>query len=387
MSSEFDYFATCDGCGMKIWGREDAVFVTEYHESGTTTSSTRHRWCTKGGAMKAKKQYRYSLDDLSEFYVKTTSSGVESVYRCPWCPQSNPDTSGHLYINKIKEVGECKKCGAVVRLTASSGSIAKQIDDWKTKQKERGDDEVVGIPFVEIKRNAEALGFKEINKFFQHNYLTQHNISPEIAEACGLFYNEKQDALLFPFINPFNPTTFSGWAIRYPKDWINTKSARKNLYMPHVSVAHSPYLVIVEGVADAISLFARGYPAAAIGGVSVTPLQTKQIMFRFPTSIDILLDKDATADALRIAALLGTYARNHGREVSVDIRECPVKDPAELTWDALAEVMENTFEQPDGNLNHLAIRTAAVETRIEVPNGAKTRTIPTSVLKPEDYQC
>ena len=297
-------------------------------------------------------EYVIDLDYLGPA-VRHTGTG-ETIYICPYCSPSDVDVKGHLYVNKIKGVGECKKClTAIVVKDNSISTLTQKLFDFmsgKNRDEEGGDDIGTGVRMHEFKRTAASMGFRAIHKTFSHEYLTTRYITGDVAEEANVWYNTSTQELLFPFINPFTLETISGWSIRkINAGWINTKAAKKNLYMPSKKIASSKYLIVVEGIADALSLFARGYPAVSIGGQSITALQTKQLMLRLPEHIDLLLDKDAQAAGIGLATALRNTIRNSNRDCKIIFVECPVKDPAEMSWEDLVDTLGGDLEPPLGN--------------------------------------
>jgi len=297
--------------------------------------------------------YIIDLDDLGPA-VRHTGTG-ETIYVCPYCPPNDPDHKGHLYVNRVKGVGECKRCLSVIVVKEESRpQLLKKFVDFLTggvkEDEEGGEDIGAGVRINELKRTVTSMGFRPIHKNFGHEYLNSRYITGDIAEEASVFFNPKTHELLFPFINPFTLETISGWAIRKVAGggWVNTKSAKKNLYLPSKTVATSKYLIVVEGIADALSLYARGYPAVSIGGTSITPLQTKQLLLRMPEHIDLLLDKDAQGPAISLANALRNSIRNSNRECRVIFVECPVKDPAEMSWEELVDVLGGDYDPPMG---------------------------------------
>ncbi|MEE9401006.1 MAG: toprim domain-containing protein [Dehalococcoidia bacterium] len=297
-------------------------------------------------------EYSVDIDSLGPA-VRCTSTG-ETLYICPYCPSNDPDEKGHLYVNRVKGVGECKRCQtAIVVKEGYTGFVQKFMDFMAGKDitdSEGGEDIGTGVRMHELKKTVTTMGFRPIHKDFQHEYLRERHITGDIAEEANVFFNPKTHELLFPFINPFTLDTVSGWAIRKVAGggWVNTKSAKKNLYLPSKKIATSKYLIIVEGISDALSLYARGYPAVSIGGNTITPLQTKQLLMRMPTHIDLLLDKDAQAPAMSLATGLRNTVRNSNRECRIIFVECPVKDPAVMSWEDLVDVLGGDFEPPLG---------------------------------------
>jgi 5S rRNA maturation endonuclease (ribonuclease M5) len=287
-----------------------------------------------------------TLSDLDSSFVRQTSHG-ENIYRCPYCPTHSPDNRGHLYVNIVKGVGECKRCQTVVRIQLDLTRIESELA--ALDRREGGDQTVMGIDLDTLEQDIKAMGFTFLSTHNRHQYLQDRNIPGTVAFNCKVAHRRQDNSLLFPSVNPYNPMTFSGWAIRYRDGvWRESKSAKKNIYIPHPRVVGSNYLIVVEGRSDALSLFARGFPGIAVAGATITLRQLTQILDLKPTVLDIFFDADAQTQAMNVAKMLQTQANTlQMNDLKINQVYFPhVKDPAEMDDDDLNEILGASVEIP-----------------------------------------
>jgi len=296
-----------------------------------------------------------SLAEMMDLFVRQTGTG-ESVYRCPYClltGDGSPDRRGHLYINVVKGVGECKRCSTTVRVEMNAKDMEQELLALtQTQPREGGDDDNVGIQRDALLKDIRALGYTLVDYNVPangHPYLDKRHINLKVARMCLVHWRKESASYLFPSINPYEPSNYSGWAIRSPEGWRETKSARKNLYIPYPSVRDNKYLVLVEGRADALSLFARGFPAVALGGDDATTRQIQQVGYIAPDYIDIFMDADATQRGLAIMNQLRTEFTIRGHtSTKINLVYYPVvKDPAEMDSEDLYTLLGSAVTPPD----------------------------------------
>lgn len=221
--------------------------------------------------------------------------GAEIRMNCPECA----DDGGHFYVNAVKGVGFCHKCG----FAAGKKRLYKLLFDElppsgermpaRAKKVEKARTDLVAINFPAF--------WKEIEE--DHPYMIKRRLDEATIKAYHLGYCDQGDYAQCLII----PTYMDGVLVNYAARDMTDRRKPKYLYPkgPHQSHCLFNYdrarnhssLVIVEGAMDAMRI---GFNAVAVGRKKLSKRQMEFLESTSAKAVFVALDSDATLDALEM---------------------------------------------------------------------------------------
>ena len=176
-------------------------------------------------------------------------------------------------------------------------------------------------------------------------YLKRRGIMPDISTALGLVEWVDKYRILIPYFDRTGQLIYYN-SRRYSKNLGEgpkylTALGKHPLYVldGYMWSMGNETAVIVEGCFDAMKVALAGYDAIALGGKSLPHYLERLLLtsVRGYGIIDVLLDRDAAAQALRLRGLLSTKP-GIGQ---VRVRFCPHNlDPGSMTPEEIREVLQ-----------------------------------------------
>lgn len=276
----------------------------------------------------------------------------EYRFNCVFCPSD--DSGYHLYVNRDKKVFHCFKCGArgVLKDKTEGHSLVgfnrKAISYY-------GKQGLHGLDLSDILPHREKLLVKSLprcrplyedrdeyqaKKYIQ--YLDSRNISNTEYRENKIRYTLDREgiytnSLVFPVGHPKNPEYFvcrkiDGSEPKYvnapwPKDGVLYRPVRNR------GAKETPYLVICEGVFDALKIM-RVAKVVALLGKEATREQITRLA-EMENRFLICLDSDAESYAIKLHLALKTKVENYEGQV---VTLPHGKDPGSLDHRRLEEI-------------------------------------------------
>lgn len=277
----------------------------------------------------------------------------EVRYCCPYCG----DTKFHLYLNSIKDVYHCFKCGAGGRVGSSR---VLTLDHWRDFMNPPGSsassmqtEPARILPFRsqcltdDSHQPITALSKPEWRYW---NYLLDRGLMVNEVIDNKLHYILNSDlspfltnAIVFPVFNP--PTKVEYWTARSldgsnhgwkPKYFSAAWPKGDTLYRPFTG-GYMGAEVVCEGPFDAIRI-ARVAKVAALLGKHATDGQIRRLV-KQNSAIIIMLDPETFSDSVLLKLSLLTAAEYLGKTIQVRIAWLQEKDPGEMTEDEIRDAI------------------------------------------------
>jgi len=295
---------------------------------------------------------RLSWSILEKLPFKTTAT--EYRFNCILCPE--PDTEFHLYVNRIKGVYHCFRCGAKGKLrdladTLTLDSFAKVVKD-RVKLVKKGDSGELVKTLPRSRRIANSnetnpLHRNKITKaglYFKSRGFVAHEVRFNKLRVCidgvGIYCN----TVIFPIYNSRKEleyfvcrTMIEGKEPKYVNAPWNKEGTT---FQPWTKHKESPYVVVCEGVFDALKI-ARVAPSIAILGKEANKQQIESIV-SLNKPILVCLDQDAETYCLKLTANIASY---YGTLVAPVFLKGKYKDPGEAPSKYLKKEFERAYLQ------------------------------------------
>ena len=264
----------------------------------------------------------------------------EFVVPCPYCPGGDHPTHSHCFLNPVKEVYHCFRCGA-------SGGL-------RTLLRDVGVDESIienmkqGAPVVMPRSELIKFDFGRIGTsglFSERraiDYLSKRGLDEDDFVKYDIRYTNQGKfggRVIIPIYESNRLVCFVARAVfnyLYPK-YLYPRRGETMLTAGEAIFGYEGYsekkVLLVEGVFDAISarkkLGTDQFNIMAILGKSLSNYQMAKL-WRLPTTaFYVMLDQDARTDTINLAVKLLRARRSE--KVKVHVCFISAKDPAEAS--------------------------------------------------------
>ena len=205
--------------------------------------------------------------------------GVERPFLCPVHGDSRPSAS----LNTVKQVWFCYTCGAKGGLTGEDALIEPDYEVMKKWFAEK----------MEENRVYPESWLSRFDAGPVHQYWTER-VGDEAARHHRLGYDPERDAVTYPLRDEGGAVL---GVVRRPFDpdgpkYVYPKGVDVGRLLFNYSPEHRPFVVLVEGALDAITLWNQGVTAFAIYGSHISPEQVRLIDRIDPDRIYTAYDND-----------------------------------------------------------------------------------------------
>lgn len=294
-----------------------------------------------------------------------SQSGEETKHRCPFCD----DLTGHLYVNAVKGVYFCFKCGAkgkYVEIIREGHFLYEygQLDNLEKKMAKTAKEAVKEKVVKTLPINEDIMLGRE-DRYGAWTYLANRMHGREygplgrIIDAYDLRVSrdeKSKGAVLFPIYSleirtnedlkyyTMRNTRPKGWKYLnapWPKDDTLMFSRPWNENFQKWNVANDG-VAIVEGPFDVISM-GRVMPTIGLLGKQATVAQLARIqkMFSHYAKFYICLDRDAFKNAIQLRLQLGSLFNPPLSSKNIKIIQFGDKDPGSSTMEEIRERIKN----------------------------------------------
>jgi DNA primase len=297
----------------------------------------------------------YVLDYLDQHLPNHFEQATQSEYkgRCLWHEERNPS----LYVNVETGAFFCHACkarGNVVKLVQKVGKFDCYSDalEWLLSrygpEREDVDDGFV-LRFTE---RIEPGPITYADESIAQQYLTDHipymtdvrGIPPDILQMFDVGYCEQKNSVTIPWRDRHGRLlTVKHRAINRKAFWYEPRCLvlRHHIWGLHRCIGES-VLYICEAEIDAMTLWAAGKPAVALGGSHISPFQVKQLLLAGIQAVVPVCDRDAAGEQAN------RQIRESVRAIGIDVYDAvwprdDVKDCNELGVEGCREL---TYELP-----------------------------------------
>ena len=266
---------------------------------------------------------------------------IEIVYMCPFCidNKGTPDMKGKLYVNTVKNVYHCFRCGASGKSKTLPPDMvelgrASFEDHARFGEVGRREAEVSGAVFAPLLLDTEGIMRDAVVRYLMGRGMTLLSIARH-----GVRYSTTANRVWFPVYGI--PGGVPLWYLGHNVDggyWMPpgkkliNHTVFRTFALPIVE-ERVDVVVVTEGIFDALSV-GRILPAVATFGYQPPMSRLKAIPFLAKNAI-VLYDPDATAEASAVTLkLLRAGVR------AVQAEEHKMKnDPGASTTEELREVL------------------------------------------------
>jgi len=264
---------------------------------------------------------------ITSLFPEAKRKGDEIIVNCPICY----DTKKHFYINVVKKVVHCFRCGysaTVKRFLRENNLLAKSPENFDIldvldsgfvslvkKESEQGN-----VSFPEFMSFMDVEDVSWLGRIVIH-YLKSRGITDEQIKRhkIGYCYSGKYAGRIIVPIFMFGELVY--WVARivehptvrfqiakYPdRKVLNPPAPRKDVLFNYDAVKLSDEVVVCEGVFDALAVENIGRCAVAILGKEMTDEQAMLLTALNCERITVCLDADAYENALLVAEKLDRF--------------------------------------------------------------------------------
>jgi hypothetical protein len=270
---------------------------------------------------------------LDDFDGPVRSSGDQLHYKnCPSCGSQNWKTyldpatgkwfchAGNHGAGGRVDVGADPEVRGRELLQKLRGDVRHETARW-------GD---VGLP-----------PYSRVPSRWARTYLRKRGVEAEHILKLGIAEGSEEDNLAGRILLPYTDARRGviHWTGRAYTDvdggrkYMNAPG-RHPLYVPGHGIESGPFdhVVVVEGPFDAIRVWQAGFTAAALGGKHMPSYLEDSLHGLGPNKVTVMLDKDATLDAMKLARRI--------RARKVRVVKPPADDPGDSSIESLQEVLE-----------------------------------------------
>lgn len=291
---------------------------------------------------------RLSWHILEKLPYKATAT--EYRFNCIFCPE--PDREFHLYVNRHKGIYHCFRCGAKGRLRELADVLT--LDNFSDVIKQRSklvtytEDKIVKslprsrpIAFCNTSNIHHRHKIDIARKYLIMRGLRNYEINNNKVRVCiddsGIYEN----SVIFPIGKKDNPDYFVCRKLAGEPKYVNAPWNKGSLvYRPASKHMNTPYLVICEGVFDAIRI-AR---VADVRGLLGKEASREQIEYLTGLEKPLLvcLDQDAETYTMKLTANLASY---YGTIAAPVFLKGKYKDPGDAPSNYLNREFERAYLQ------------------------------------------
>jgi DNA primase len=267
---------------------------------------------------------------------------VEAVYFCPFCNHRKRK----LECNLTSQRWQCWVChtsgnsikSLFRRLKVNSSyynELYKITGDYKPQfvEKEYPKDLSLPADFISLIESQDSFEYNNAKKYLENRGITNDDIIRYNIGYCTK--GEYRQMVILPSYDKNGNINFFAARSYYENSYIKHKlpSWSKDIVGFELFINWNEPITICEGTFDAVAIKRNAIP---LFGTSMSEYLKESIILNGVEQVNLILDKDALKEALRIQKYLDKY------EVSVHLIQLDGKDPSSIGFKKVNELIENS---------------------------------------------